>query len=244
MRVRRKSIGGMSETSAAVQTATTPGNASAAAVSIDAIRPCACAERTTRMCSMRGKTTSAANLPWPVTSGGSSSRGTDRPTTPMSGLAPGIRFLVCACPYRKTGSHFSGTCAAQRRADALRRRRELVDRRAERRERVVDGVDYGDRRADRAALAQTLGPGDRGLRPCLAVMDLDRRNLARGRRQVVRETRGEDVAALVVDDLLEQCVGDALGDAAVNLAVDDHGIDQPSGILGHQEFLDHDAAGL
>src|SRR5262245_16497896 len=208
MRVRRKSIGGTSETSAEVQTATTPGIASAAAVSIDTMRPCACAERTTRMCSMRGKATSAAKLPRPVTSGGSSSRGTDRPTTPMSGLTP-------------------WTSCAQRRADPLRRRRELVDRGAERRQRIVDGVDHGDGSADRAAFAQTLGPGDRGLRPGLAVMDLDRRNLAGGRRQVVREARGEDVAALVVDDLLEQRIGDALGDAAVNLPVNDHGIDQP-----------------
>src|SRR5262245_58965286 len=200
MRVRRKSIGGMSATSAAVQTATTPGNASAAAASIDAMRPCACAERTTRMCSMRGKATSAAKLPRPVTSGGSSSRGTDRPTTPMSGLTP-------------------WTNCAQRRADALRRRRELVDRRAERRQRILDGVDHRDRRADRAAFAQALGPGDRGFRPCLAVMDLDRRNLARGRRQVVGEARGEDVAALVVDNLLEQRVGDTLGVGAVNLTV-------------------------
>src|SRR5262245_30225487 len=40
MRVRRKSIGGTSETSADVHTATTPGNVSAALVSIDMIRPC------------------------------------------------------------------------------------------------------------------------------------------------------------------------------------------------------------
>ena len=37
MRVRRKSIGGISDTSADVQTATTPGSASAALVSIDTI---------------------------------------------------------------------------------------------------------------------------------------------------------------------------------------------------------------
>ncbi len=76
------------------------------------------------------------------------------------------------------------------------------------------------------------------------MMDLDRRHLARGRRHVIRQRRGEDIAALVVDDFLEQRVGDALGDAAVNLAVGDHRIDQPSGVLGDQKFLDAHAPGL
>ena len=42
-------------------------------------------------------------------------------------------------------------------------------------------------RADRAALAQTLRLGDGGLRHRLEMMDFDRRNLARGGRQVVGE---------------------------------------------------------
>ena len=45
----------------------TPGSASAALVSIDRIRPWAWADRTTRICTMRGKATSAANRPLPVT---------------------------------------------------------------------------------------------------------------------------------------------------------------------------------
>ena len=62
-------------------------------------------------------------------------------------------------------------------------------------------------------------------------MDLDRRDLARGRRQVVGERGGQDIAALVVDDLLEQRIGDALRHAAVDLAVGDHRIDEPAGVL-------------
>ena len=50
--------------------------------------------------------------------------------------------------------------ARRRRADALRRRRHFVDLDAERRQRVVDGVDHRRRRADRAAFAQALGLGD------------------------------------------------------------------------------------
>src|SRR4051812_9307913 len=215
----------MSATSADVQTATTPGSASAARVSIDRIRPWAWADLTTRICTMRGKATSAANRPQPVTKGRSSRRVTDRPTKFMSGLPP-------------RGSR------AQSRADALRRRRELVDRYAERRQGVVDGVDYCGGRPDRAALAQSFGLGEGRFRQCLQMVDLDGRNLARRRRQVVRQACREDVAGLIVDDLFEQRVGNALGHTAVNLPVDDHGVDQAPCVLGHDELLDRDPAGL
>src|SRR5262249_9770509 len=142
----------MSATSAKVHTATTPGADRAAVVSTATMRPCAWPERTTRMCSMWGNAMSAANRPRPVTSGASSRRGTDLPTTPMSGAS--LR-------------------SAQRRADALRGGGKFVDRHAERRERIVDGVDDGGRRANRAALAQPLGPGHRGFGQRLEVTDLD-----------------------------------------------------------------------
>ena len=79
MRPSRKSMGGSSEISAAVHTATTPGPARAAAVSMERMLPCAWFERTTRMCSWCGKEISPAKRPRPVTSGGSSSRSTDWP---------------------------------------------------------------------------------------------------------------------------------------------------------------------
>eukprot|EP01037_Dinobryon_pediforme_P002169 gene2170-2206_t len=64
----------MSATSSWVQTATTPGNALAASVSIAMRSPCATCARTTRIESWRGKFTSAANSPCPRTSGRSSNR--------------------------------------------------------------------------------------------------------------------------------------------------------------------------
>src|SRR5262249_3531609 len=225
MRATGKSRGGISETSAEVHTATTPGNLSAAVVSIDMIRPCAWAERTRRMCNMWGKATSAAKAPRPVTNGRSSRRRTERPTKLMSGLA------------RRANR-------AQRGADALRRRRKLVDRDAERREGIVDGVDDRRRRADGAALAQPFGLGDGRWRQRLEMMDFDRWDFPRGRRQIIRQACRENIAGLIVDDLLEQRVGDGLGNAAVDLPVDDHGIDQASGIFRHQKPFDHDAAGL
>src|SRR6185437_5454596 len=114
---------------------------------------------------------------------------------------------------------------AQRRADALRRRRHLVDLDAKRGQRVVDGVDHGRRRADGAAFAQPLGLGDGVDARCCQVMQLDRRDLARGRRQVIGERRRQDAAALVVNDFLEQRIADALRDAAMHLTVGDHRID-------------------
>ncbi len=62
--VRRNGIGGMCATSALVHTAWTPGRASAAAASIDRIRPCATAERTTRMVHWPGNEMSAAKRPF------------------------------------------------------------------------------------------------------------------------------------------------------------------------------------
>src|SRR6266550_8606626 len=271
MRVRRKSIGGISETSADVHTATTPAIASAALASIDMIRPCAWPERTTRMCSMRGKAISAAKAPRPVTNGRSSRRVPERPTKLMSLLARSVS--VCwllsqdsppFVPARGTprrsrrGDPVAGTqCleantlsfiwragGAQRGPNALRRRRNLVDGDAERGEGIVDGIDDRRRRADGAALAQPLCLGDGRLRHGLEMMDLDRRDFPRGRRQIIRQARRENIAGVIVDDLLEQRVGDALGNAAVDLPVDDHRIDQTSGIFGNQKLFDHDAAGL
>src|SRR5215472_16257119 len=130
------------------------------------------------------------------------------------------------------------TGGTQRRTDALRRRRKLVDGDTERGQGIVDGVDDRRRRADGAALTQPLRFGDGRWRQRLEMMDFDRRDFPRGRRQILRETRRENISGLVVDDLLEQRVGDALGNAAVDLPVDDHGIDQASGILGNQKLFD------
>src|SRR6516165_388053 len=79
MRPSRKSIGGRSTMSAEVQTATTPGMARAAAVSMETMLPWAWLERTTRIWSWCGNEISPAKRPAPATSGGSSSRSTERP---------------------------------------------------------------------------------------------------------------------------------------------------------------------
>ena len=95
-----------------------------------------------------------------------------------------------------------------------------------------------------AAFAQAFRLGDRGRARRLQMMQLDRRNFVCGRRHVIGERGGEDRAVLVVDDLLQQRVADALRDAAMHLAVGDHRVDDLAGVLRHQEFLDDDAPGL
>src|ERR1700722_3769008 len=87
MRLRRKSIGGMSATSAAVHTACTPGSASAASASIARSFPCAKCERTTRIWSCPANEISAAKRPRPVSSGRSSRRVSERPTYFVFGFA-------------------------------------------------------------------------------------------------------------------------------------------------------------
>src|SRR5437763_11388343 len=126
------------------------------------------------MWSIWGKAMSAAKRPRPVTNGPSSRRRTDRPTT-----------LISRPSFWRAG--------AQCRPDALRRRGKLVDRYAEGRHGVIDGVDYGGRRTDSTTLAESLRLGKGGLRQGLQVMYLDRGNLARRRWQIVGERGSQHV---------------------------------------------------
>src|SRR5947209_180986 len=187
MRVSRKSMGGISCTSAEVQTAITPGIARTASLLIPQIRPWAWAERTMRMWSICAKVISAAKRPLPVSSGRSSRRGTERPISPISSL-------------RTRGR-------AQRRTNALRSYRKFINRDPEWRERIIDGIDHRGRSADCSALAEAFSLGDRFLCQRLKVMDLDCGNLPSRRRQVICKRGGEDIPGIVIDDLFQQRVG-------------------------------------
>src|SRR5262245_36256852 len=67
----------------------TPGTASAAAMSIDRMRACACGERNTYACAWPGRFTSLTKRPWPRTRRGSSKRGTawPMPNSPAIGAS-------------------------------------------------------------------------------------------------------------------------------------------------------------
>ena len=66
--------------SAPSSASTTPGAAAARDRSTERMRACATGLRTKTACSMRGRTRSATNWPWPVSSRRSSRRNSERPT--------------------------------------------------------------------------------------------------------------------------------------------------------------------
>ena len=75
------------------------------------------------------------------------------------------------------------------------------------------------------------------------MMDFDLWDFRHRRHEVVGKRAGQYVAAVVVNHLFVERVGDALGDAAMDLPVDNHGIDQTPGILDDHEPFDRDLAG-
>ena len=71
----------------------------------------------------------------------------------------------------------------------------------------------------------------------------DGKSSARGMR-VVHERAGDELAVLVVDRAFEQRLADALGDAAMHLALDDHRIDHRAEIVDRGPVDDLGRAGL
>src|SRR5256885_173609 len=56
-------------------------------------------------------------------------------------------------------------------------------------------------------------------------VDVETGQVVGARHAVVHERAGHELAGIVVDAVLEQRLADALGDAAVHLALDDHRVD-------------------
>src|SRR5947208_655909 len=115
------------------------------------------------------------------------------------------------------------------RAAALNRRPHRVRGRRHRNllaaDRVRDGVDDGGGRGDRAGFAAALD-AERVRRAFRhRHVDLERRHVVRARHAIVHERAGHELAILVVGRPLEQRLSDTLSDAAVDLALDDHRID-------------------
>src|SRR5207248_2819852 len=111
---------------------------------------------------------------------------------------------------------------------SLRTQRSLEELDAE---RVLKRTDYRRSRADAAGLADALEAERVQRRKRLDVVDLDSRDLGRIRHQEVHETAVQELALLVVVHPLVEGAADALGDAAVNLPLDDRGIDHPSAVV-------------
>src|SRR5436309_14454058 len=103
---------------------------------------------------------------------------------------------------------------------------------AERGEGVEDRVHYRRRAGDGAAFADTFGAqwvcraGDG------AEIDADRRQHVGARDAVIQEGAGQQLAAVaVVDDVLDQRLAGALGDAALDLALRQKRVDDSADIV-------------
>ena len=74
--------------------------------------------------------------------------------------------------------------------------------------------------------------------------DIERGQVVRPRHLVVHVGRRHELAVLVVDGAFHQRLADALGDAAMHLALDDHRVDQLAEIVDRRPFGDLGDAGL
>src|SRR5665213_4245755 len=114
----------------------------------------------------------------------------------------------------------------------------LVEGDTERRDAIVD---RGRNRGWRAEIAAFAGPllAEHGMRRRRAMMhDLDVRYLVRGRQQVVHETLGDQMAFVVIDELLQQRRAETVRDAAERHALDDVRIDHRAAIMPDHIALD------
>ena len=105
-------------------------------------------------------------------------------------------------------------------------------------QRVDDGVRDGGRGADRRRLPYALGAQRvvRGRRDRLR--DLPGRSLHRGRDEVVHECTGQVVTKLVVGDLLVERGREAHRQPTVDLAIDDHRVDDIAAVVDGNEPAD------
>src|SRR5262249_60031374 len=99
--------------------------------------------------------------------------------------------------------------------------------------------------ADGTRLPAALRP-ERIVRARLALVAFgdEQRQIVGARHRVVHERAADDLAAAVVGATLEQRLADALGEAAVDLALDDHRIDDGADVVDAPETDDLDAAGV
>src|SRR5437660_2509884 len=74
--------------------------------------------------------------------------------------------------------------------------------------------------------------------------DLDLRYLASARQQVVHQRTGEELAGLVIHQLLIQPATNALRHSTTDLAIDDGGIDDAATVVGHYIAQECDLAGF
>ena len=103
---------------------------------------------------------------------------------------------------------------------------------------IHDRVDDRRRRSDGARLADALHPQrvmrTRRRRP----VELEAHQIVGSRHRVVHQRSGQKLAALVVHRALPECLTDTLRQAAVQLAVNDHRVDDVADVVARQVALE------
>ena len=111
-------------------------------------------------------------------------------------------------------------------------------------QRVDRRRDDARRRAERAGLADALGAERVHRRRRHGGVQLEARKIDGARHRVVHERAGHQLAVLVVDGLLDHRLADALGQAAVDLSLDNQRVDEVAGIVHGDELEQPRLAGV
>src|SRR5262249_25834392 len=109
--------------------------------------------------------------------------------------------------------------------------RQTVDGDAERADGVVDRTRNRRRRAEIAGFAGALLPEHGMRRRRLVVHDLDLGHLVRRRQEIIHEGLGDELALVVIGELLVERGADAVGDAAHGHAAHDLRVDHGAAVV-------------
>src|SRR6266853_245295 len=129
-------------------------------------------------------------------------------------------------------------------AYAFRTQRRLTHTDVKRAEGVLHGI--GDRGwgGNGTAFAHALDAERIAWGGILKMNDLDLWYLARAGQQVVHQRPSEELAGLVIHELLIQPATNALRYSTADLAIDNRGIDDAATVVGHDIAQERDPAGL
>src|SRR4029079_7203977 len=144
--------------------------------------------------------------------------------------------------FARTTTQSHGSRLLARRGDPVAEPRhpdwQAVDRDPKRPDRVVDGARDRRRRAEIAGLARAF-LAKHGVRRRRHVMDdLDRRDLVRRRQEIIHEALRDELALVVVSELLVERSADAVGDPAHGHAAYNLRIDHRAAVVTDEVALD------
>src|SRR5262245_26336641 len=154
-----------------------------------------------------------------------------------------------SCAYKRSSSSLHAArlrrspCAFNELPHPRRRQRQVAHLYTERGERRRHRI--ADRRRDRDQAAFAGAPGAERIAFGARKLDADAadvRIVARGRQQIVGKRSGEKLAALVVDEVLEECAAEPLHDRAQRLAVHDERIEDTAEVFHADEINEPDLA--